>query len=110
MECRRRAERFFGQIGEWLAAHQQGNGRVREPNIVTNPLSEGLGKLTRLLRKHGKELKKPEERQDLAAAANRLELLAIELEHWLSQSLPDSAYWIESSQGRHRRRITLAAA
>jgi ATP-dependent DNA helicase DinG len=110
MECRHRAERFFQQISDWLAEHPKGNGRVREAKIVANPLSEGLGKLVLLLRKHVNDLKKPEQRQDLSAAANRLELLAVEIEHWLSQSIPDSAYWIESTSTRRYKRITLAAA
>jgi len=110
MECRHRADRFFQSIDDWLAEHPTGNGRVREPKIIANPLSEGLKKIVGLLRHKAKELKKPEEKQDLSAAANRLEGLAVEVEDWRTQNLPDSVYWVESTKGRHRKRINLAAA
>ncbi|MGD0383780.1 MAG: helicase, partial [Thermoguttaceae bacterium] len=64
MECRHRADQFFQSIDDWLADHPKGNGRVREPKIVGNPLSEGLEKLAGLLHRKSKELKKPEEKQD----------------------------------------------
>ncbi len=97
MECRRRADQFFQAIDDWLAEHPQGNGRVREPKIVENPLSEGLDRLAGLLHRKGKDLKKPEEKQDFAAAATRLGGLAAEIEDWRTQGLPDSVYWIEST-------------
>ena len=110
MECRHRADHFFEEIGDWLAEHPTGNGRVREPKIVANPLSEGLEKLAGLLRHKAKELKKPEEKQDFTAAANRLGGMAAEIEDWRTQNLADSVYWVESTRGRQRKRITLAAA
>jgi len=39
MECRHRADHLFQSIDDWLAEHPTGNGRVREPNMVANPLS-----------------------------------------------------------------------
>ena len=113
MECRHRADRFFQSIDDWLAEHPKGNGRVREPKIVANSLSEGLEKLAGLLRHKAKELKKPEEKeekQDLSAAAIRLGGLAAEIDDWVTQGVPDSVYWIESTKGKYRKRITLAAA
>jgi len=110
MECRQRAERFFRQIGQWLQEHAQDNGRVRKPNITPNSLSEGLSKLAALLRRCGKDLNKPEQRQDIIAAANRLDVLALEIQDWLAQNVPDSVYWVECSQGRRYKRIALAAA
>jgi ATP-dependent DNA helicase DinG len=110
MECRHRAEHFFQEIDQWLAEHPKGNGRVREPNIVANTLSEGLSKLTSLLRRAAKELKKPEEKQDFTSAANRLEGLAEEIADWLKQSMADSVYWVESSRGKYRKRITMEAS
>jgi ATP-dependent DNA helicase DinG len=122
MECRHRAEHFFHEIDQWLAEHPKGNGRVREPHIVANPLSEGLSKLTGMLRRATKELDAPEEKQDFTSAANRLEGLAVEIEDWLKQNMADSVYWVESTGTgserssvpvpvrKRRKRIQLAAS
>ncbi len=110
MECRYRAEDFFGEVHDWLASHRQGNGRVQAPGIVRNMLSEGLRKLSGAVRSSGQRLKAAEERQDFSAASNRLSALAEGVEEWCEQRLEDSVYWIEESWGRRRRRTTLAAS
>jgi ATP-dependent DNA helicase DinG len=110
MQCRYRAEDFFDHIDAWLTRRQGTNGRVHEPGIVRDPLSEGLRKLARTVGEHAKGLDDPEERQDLTAARARLRALADVVEDWLLHRLPDSVYWIETAWRRGRRRITLAAA
>jgi len=110
MECRHRADVFFDAIDAWLAGKGGDNGRVREPGIVANPLSEGLVKLAGTLGQCAKKFKQPEERQDFVAARDRLEALADAVEDWRSQRLADAVYWIDSTRRRRRRRITLAAA
>ena len=110
MECRRRAENFFGAIHDWLEAGQNGNGRVRRPQIVPNPLGEGLLKLATTIGKHGDKLKDADGRQDLIAARDRLRTLAETIEDWRSQRLSDSVYWVETTWRRKRRRLTLFAA
>jgi len=109
-ECRARAERFFASIEQWLAEQPKSNGRVREPEIVPNPLDEALRKLSGMVRKAGEKIDDAAERQDYTAAANRLEALAVQIEEWRCQRMPDAAYWIEQTQARGRRRIALAAA
>jgi ATP-dependent DNA helicase DinG len=110
MECRHRADHLFQSIDDWLAEHPKGNGRVREPKIVQNPLSEGLENLVGLLYRKSKELKKPEEKQDFSSAATRLGGLADEINDWLTHGVPDSVYWVESTKGKYRKRIALEAA
>jgi ATP-dependent DNA helicase DinG len=109
-ECRHRTEVFFQSIDDWMAEHPQGNGRVRESKIVGNPLSEGLEQLAGMLYRKGKELKKPEEKQDYSSAATRLGGLAAEIEDWRTHGVPDAVYWVESTKGKYRKRVTLAAA
>jgi ATP-dependent DNA helicase DinG len=112
-ECRHRADNFFDCIHDWLGEQkkaQNGNGRVREPEIVPNLLGGVLSKLSGLVRSLAKDVKKPEEKQDLTAAANRLAGLSQELDNWLRQSMKDAVYWAESTMGRRFRRVTLAAA
>ncbi len=110
MECGHRAEDFFADIHEWLQSQGETNGRVRQPEIVPNPLGEGLLKLAMTIDKHAGQLKDPEQRQDFVAARNRLRALAEMIEDWRLQRLPDSVYWIEAAWRRNRRRIALAAA
>jgi ATP-dependent DNA helicase DinG len=109
-ECRERAADFFESIADWLDQQSKGNGRVRQPRIVADPLSPKLKKLVNTLRQQAKSLEKPEERQDFSAAASRLETIAEGIDDWLGQSAEDSVYWIDRSAGRSRLRITLSAA
>jgi ATP-dependent DNA helicase DinG len=111
-DCRSRSEEFFHQVEKWLAAHEQTNGRVRQPNIVPNPLSEGLLHLAKAVRKHGEKMDSLEKRIEWLAAADRLQLLGETIADWVRQQMPEAVYWVEraGSSGRHRRRIILAAA
>ena len=117
-ECRDRASDFFQGIEGWLDQQSPGGGsaelaasrRVRRPLLVANPLSQRLDKLARMTRRAGEKLEEPEQRQDLTAAANRLETLGESIEDWRSQRISEAVYWIDSSLSRRRRRMTLAAA
>ncbi|MEN6492825.1 MAG: helicase C-terminal domain-containing protein [Thermoguttaceae bacterium] len=110
MDCRYRAEDFFGAIDEWYEQHQGGSGRVRQPEIVGNPLSEGLIKLAASLRDHADAIKETDQRQDFVAARDRLRALAEMVEDWRLQRQADSVYWVEVSCGRRYRRTNLSAA
>ncbi len=117
-ECRDRASDFFEGIEGWLDQQSPDSGsaelaasrRVRRPLPVDNQLSQRLDKLARMTRRAGEKLDEPEQRQDLTAAANRLETLGESIEDWRSQRISEAVYWIDSSFSRRRRRITLAAA
>jgi len=110
IDCQERADAFFGSVDEWLASQGGSNGRVREPGIVANTLSEGLGGLAATVRRDAKKINKPEERQDLQAAADRLTGLGGEINAWHRQKMEGAVYWADSFAGRRYRRTTLAAA
>ncbi len=109
IDCHHRAHHFFEEVEQWLARQKGGNGRVREPHIVENALSEGLGKLGRLVRQQAKTIEKAEERQDFTAAAARLASLAEGLDQWNAQQIAEAVYWIEAVRTRRGQRISLAA-
>jgi len=109
-DCRDRAANFFEAVTRWFHEQPPGNGRVRQPNVVANSLSEKLQKLVATLRRHAKDIESAEQRQDFIAAANRLESLAKGIDDWLGQRIPESVYWIDRAFSRSRLRITLAAA
>ena len=110
-DCHYLADEFFGDIRDWIEK-RPGNGRVRSPEIVKNPLSPALGRLSRMLKDFGGNQTDPSKRQDYIAAADRLASLAGDLEAWRKQSLEDDAvYWVENSKTRRGLpRTTLASA
>ena len=108
-DCYHRARNFFDDIGHWHDEQKEGNGRVRQPQIVENALSEGLGKLAQIVRRQAKGVQAAEERFDFLAAGDRLEGMALGFEKWTSQAMADTVYWVEAERGRRGERITLAA-
>jgi ATP-dependent DNA helicase DinG len=109
LDCYHRADRFFEDIDQWLAGQKGGNGRVRQPQIVENRLSEGLSRLSGLVRQQAKTVQQAEERQDFTAAAARLDGLAEGLDQWNKQQMAEAVYWVEAARGRRGQRISLAA-
>ncbi len=109
-KCRYRADEFFDSVDRWLERQTRTNGRVRQPEIVANPISESLDKLAGMIRQHVKKIEKPEEQQDFVAAANRLSALSLGIEDWRRQRLDESVYWIEAHQRRYGRQVKLCAA
>ncbi len=95
-ESRYAAENFFHDLSEWLRKHPGGNGRVREPRIVNNGLSEALRKLSGTLRNLIEKIKNPEERQEIRSARDRIDSLSETVDVWTKQGLADeSVYWLE---------------
>ena len=109
IDCYHRAHQYFEDISGWLAQQTGGSGRVRQPQIVENTLSEGLSNLSRLVRQHAKLIQKAEERQDFTAAAARLEGLAEGFNEWNTQQMAEAVYWVEATRARRGQRISLAA-
>ena len=107
IECRYMAEDFFSRTAQF--ASRSSSGRVSTPEAVPNDLSPALAKLSRMVGRHGQSLKDPEERQDFASAAERLQGLAGSLEDWRCQAMEGNVYWVETAQGR-RSRTYLSAA
>ena len=110
LECHRRSDDFFDDLETWLENQSTKNGRVRRTKIVDNHLSEALARLAGMIANQGRKIDNEDKAQDFIAAANRLDALAAGIDHWLNQSLDDAVYWIEKTQRRGFRRITLSAA
>ena len=102
-------ERFFQCIVEWLGRQPGGNGRVRAPFPVADPLSMELKKLSSRINEIAAELETDEEKIELTAAADRCRGFADAIEQWLEQDLADQVYWVDAG-GENPRRVTLASA
>jgi ATP-dependent DNA helicase DinG len=106
---RQAADRFFADLAGWLQARPGGTGRVREPNIVPDALSEELVKLASHIDRLAKGIESEEEKIELTAVANRCAATAEAVRQWLDQALDGQVYWLEA-RGERRQRLALASA
>lgn len=106
---RHAAEKFFTAVYQWHLSQPNGTGRVREPGIVPDHLSEELTKLSSLLQHLAKGRDADEERLELTSRAERLDAMAASIRQWLRQDLDGQVYWVEVRQGRVPR-VALASA
>lgn len=91
---------FFADILDWLRDHGGSNGRVRQPDIVSNPLSEPMHELAKKLAMQANGQRDEADRLDFESAHDRLVLLASSLDRWIRQRDDDTVYWIESKPSR----------
>lgn len=111
------AHQFFDSILAWrrnyefkVKRHSSSDTlRIREPNIVVDPLSDEFRKLANRLGKIADNVEDEKEKIELESAAYRCETLATGLSAWLKQELPGQVYWIEGS-GERGERLQLASA
>lgn len=101
------AHDFFNAVAAWSNRSGAGNGRVRQKDIIPNPLSEELFKLGRRIAEFAETIQKETERIELVAASLRCKALGHQLRQWLDQDLPDNVYWIETTM---RGRVTMASS
>ncbi len=110
-KCRFAAADFFGSLDQWVKSHPSGNGRVTEPRVVSNLLSEKLQQLARMIHHHAEQVEEGADQQDLVSAGNRLSAIAGEVQAWLEQPVADAVYWLEVSVSRwNKQRVTLRRA
>jgi ATP-dependent DNA helicase DinG len=109
LACRQYSSDFFRDIATWLESQPRSSGRVGEPIDTDHTLPRALDQLSGRIRQLAPRTSDPEEKQNLASAADRLSGLAGELDSWRKQQLEDAVYWIDVARGRVPR-INLAAA
>ena len=109
--CRIQADDFFADVDERITLGKPGCHRVVTPDVIENRLSPTLTALSQKIKDYGQRLTNDVERQDFVAAADRLALLAGEVEMWRTQSVEGAVYWVEASWTRRQvRRVKLYAA
>ena len=106
---RQAAEKFFAAVHQWHLGQPRGTGRVREPGVVTDHLSEELLKLGGQLHELAKGRDSDEERLELTSRGDRLDAIARSVKEWLGQNLAGQVYWVEVKTGRAPR-VSLASA
>ena len=106
--ARQASERFFLSVRNWRDQQERGTGRVRQPNIVPDVLSEELVKLASNLQRCADKQSSDEDKIELTSAAETCEGLAGAVTQWLSQELGGQVYWVETRGQRNR--LVLASA
>jgi ATP-dependent DNA helicase DinG len=121
---------LFEELDRWLTTRGPSNGRVREKNILANPLSPALTDLAKSLkmlsmqlaakngsdgrsipddpqqgeRLKGEDYEIEKSRLELQSYTNRVNGIVVSLNALLAQDLPDSVYWVEAT-GKTTRRL-----
>jgi ATP-dependent DNA helicase DinG len=104
------AREFFEGVLEWKERHGGSNGRLRQALDWPDTLAQELRRLAAAIDEGIQWVEKAEEQRiELSAAAERCRTLAVTLEAWMGQDVPDSVYWVEAEESA-RRRISLASA
>jgi ATP-dependent DNA helicase DinG len=93
------AEDFFSRVGEWQMTHGRTNGRIREPDFVTNDLSPKLRDLSLHIKAMLPGIKKDEDLSELSSVAEKVQVMAQVLDAIVRQTAPDSVYWIDGVPG-----------
>ena len=94
------SDRFFGSLHAWLGSQPRATGRVRQPLLVPDVLSNELSKLASHLNRTATRLSNEEDKIELTSRAGRLELIGLHVKQWLAQDLPGQVYWVETRPGR----------
>jgi ATP-dependent DNA helicase DinG len=117
LRARHAVTEFFEGIRTWHADQPRGQGRaeaaggetlrVRQADIVPDPLSEELEKLAGYINRDCESMSSEEHKMELTAAANRCRALAADLQDWLGQRLDEQVYWVDVAG---EKRVALASA
>lgn len=107
-QTRQAAGRFFDSLQEWKKKMESRDRksdslRVRRPNPVPDVLSPELIKLGLGLDQIAKEIADEELKIEVDAVAQRCQDLAVKMQTWLAQQLPDQVYWLEVGGFRSQR-------
>ncbi|MDO5566336.1 MAG: helicase C-terminal domain-containing protein, partial [Planctomycetia bacterium] len=110
-ECRARADELFDDLYQYRNRFPEGNGRISEPNIVKNGLSEGLLSVAKMLRDiRDNEIKDMAERQEYTYNAAKLVSLSDTLKVWFEQKDSEYVYWLDQRISRGSPRVDMQAA
>ena len=109
---RHAAGQFFEDLLYWQQTEGRSNGRIDQPIRITNSLSPVLQDLSLALKRIRDRLDDDNDRVEITSYADRAQASSLELKALIEQTLPDSVYWLETSQadGGRRTRIKLCGA
>lgn len=110
--ARRVCEGFFDDLYRLSTSGKLVNGRMREPNMVENHLSQVMGDLSLRLKRLKEIVTREQDQFELNAYSIRAAEIGDHAHALLEQTMPNCVYWIESTQGTGRGgpKITLSCS
>jgi ATP-dependent DNA helicase DinG len=108
--CMEHLDDMIADFAGYLETRGTANGRVFEPSIIRNRISQPLSELAKELMRYGATQNQVNTKQDLVSASNRLSVLSETITAWLGQSNTDSVYWLEKNKARGQLRIVMRSA
>lgn len=110
--ARRVCEGFFDDLYRLSTSGRLVNGRMREPNMVRNELSQAMNDLSVRLKRLKDSVTREADQFELNAYAVRAAEIGDHAHALTEQTLPNCVYWIESTQGTGRGgpKVTLSCS
>lgn len=106
----RAMENLFGELIGWQENEGRSNGRIQQPNIITNELSPVLKDLSSVLKLLRDNTDDDDERLEVASYINRAQSIAGALTALIEQTVDDAVYWIEMQTQHRIPRVKLVCA
>lgn len=110
--ARRVCEGFFDDLYRLSTSGTLVNGRMREPNLIQNHLSQAMNDLSVRLKRLKEIVTREADQFELNAYSIRAAEIGDHAHALLEQTLPNCVYWIESTQGTGRGgpKVTLSCS
>ena len=110
--ARRVCEGFFDDLYRLSTSGKLVNGRMREPNLIENHLSQVMNDLSVRLKRLKEVVTREPDQFELNAYSIRAAEIGDHAHALLEQTLPNCVYWIESTQGTGRGgpKVTLSCS
>lgn len=110
--ARRVCEGFFDDLYRLSTSGKLVNGRMREPNLIENHLSQVMNDLSVRLKRLKEVVTREPDQFELNAYSIRAAEIGEHAHALLEQTLPNCVYWIESTQGTGRGgpKVTLSCS
>ncbi|MEM9915488.1 MAG: helicase C-terminal domain-containing protein [Planctomycetota bacterium] len=106
-------ENFFDELIVW---HEQssgggrGNGRIREPDPISNNLTPLLHELALMLLRVKNALDGEDDRMEIQGYADRAQSMGDTIKALIHKSVPDSVYWVEVTKRGRFDRVKLCSS
>ncbi len=110
--ARRVCEGFFDDLYRLSTSGKLVNGRMREPNLIENHLSQAMNDLSVRLKRLKDIVTREPDQFELNAYSIRAAEIGDHAHALIEQTLPNCVYWVESSQGTGRGgpKVTLSCS
>ncbi|MFP4354332.1 MAG: ATP-dependent DNA helicase [Phycisphaerae bacterium] len=104
------AAEFFDALADYQGPGLTSNGRIRQPDLVENPLTGALKDLAGRLKDLRRAIEEKDDAIDIHGLEGRATEMADAIEMLIQQENEDFAYWTDAREYRRTRVVSLSAA